>query len=49
MRLSLPPTWFDISTGIVVLKGHARIEYGSALLLADQIQLNRTTGLVSLS
>ena len=40
-------TSFDISTGIVVLKGHARIEYGSALLLADQIQLNRTTGQIT--
>ena len=40
-------TSFDISTGIAVLKGHARVEYGSALLLADQIQINRATGQIT--
>jgi len=40
-------TSFDYSTGIAVLKGHARIEYGTALLLADQIQINRATGQIT--
>jgi len=40
-------TSFDINTGVAVLKGHARVEYGSALLLADQIQVNRTTGQIT--
>lgn len=42
-------TSFDINTGVALLTGHARVEYGSALLLADQIRLNQTTGQVSAS
>ena len=45
--LNADETSFDIRTDIAVLKGHARVEYGSALLLADQIQINRTTGLIT--
>ena len=37
-------TSFDINTGVALLTGHARVEYGSALLLADQIRVNQTTG-----
>ena len=39
-------TSFDIDTGVAVLTGHARVEYGSALLLGDEIRFNQTTGQV---
>ena len=42
-------TAYDISTGVAVLTGHARVEYGSALLLADEIRYNQGTGQVSAS
>jgi LPS-assembly protein len=40
-------TSYDINTGVAVLTGHARVEYGSALLLGDEIRLNQTTGQIS--
>jgi LPS-assembly protein len=40
-------TSFDITTNVAVLTGHARVEYGSALLLADEIRVNQATGQVS--
>ena len=40
-------TSFDLNTSVAVLTGHARVEYGSALLLADELHVNRSTGQVS--
>jgi LPS-assembly protein len=40
-------TNFDLSTGLGEARGHAQIQYGSALLLADEFHLNQNTGLVT--
>jgi LPS-assembly protein len=37
-------TSYDLNTGVAVLTGHARVEYGTALLLGDVIRLNQSTG-----
>jgi len=40
-------TSFDIVTGEAVLTGHPQIEYGSTLLLADELRYNQSRNLVS--
>ncbi len=40
-------TSYDLNTGIAVLQGHARVEYGTALLLADRILFDRGTGQIT--
>jgi LPS-assembly protein len=34
----------DLNSGVTVLTGHARVEYGSELLLGDVIRYNQSTG-----
>ena len=40
-------TNFDLGTGLGEARGHAQIQYGAALLLADEFHINQTTGLVT--
>lgn len=40
-------TNFDLGTGLGEARGHAQIQYGSALLLADEFLFNQNTGLVT--
>ena len=40
-------TSVDLATGVAVLTGHARAEYRSALLLADELRVNQATGEVA--
>ena len=40
-------TNFDLSTGLGEARGHAQIQYGSALLLADEFHVDQNTGLVT--
>jgi LPS-assembly protein len=37
-------TSYDFNSGVAVLTGHARVEYGSALLLGDVLRYNQNTG-----
>lgn len=37
-------TSYNFNTGVAVLTGHARLEYGTALLVADVIHYNQSTG-----
>ncbi len=37
----------DMNTGLVVLTGHPRIEYGPTLLLADELHYDQSKGLVT--
>jgi len=40
-------TSVDLATGVAVLTGHARVEYGPALLVADELRVNQSTGQIS--
>ena len=42
-------TNFDLGTGLGEARGHAQIQYGSALLLADEFHVDQNTGLVAVA
>ncbi|OHE89102.1 MAG: hypothetical protein A3G75_12810 [Verrucomicrobia bacterium RIFCSPLOWO2_12_FULL_64_8] len=46
-ELKAENTSFDLATGDAVLTGHPRIEYGSTLLLADELRYSRSKNLAT--